>query len=425
MIDWGNIFILFLLILLSGIFSGSETALVSLHAAQVRNLVQTNRKRAKIVEKLKEKPQRLLITILIGNNVVNIGTSVFATVVATEAFGNHVIGWVTGILTLLILVFGEIIPKTFSHKHAIEFSLFIAYPIYYLQEMLLPLIWFLEKLILFINKILRIENHSNQVVSEQDLRAMVNLSSEEGSIEASEAELIDNVIDFSTILVEEVMTPRSAICAVDDSKTVKETMELMVHQGLHSRLPVYHETLENPTGVVALREMAKLYFDPSQANKILADLKLLAPIVVPITQPIKLLFNEFRWKQRHLALVVDEHGSVVGLVTMEDILEEIMGEIRDETDSEEFTDIVKKGENSWSVSGRAELKTVRNQIGIWLGGFDEQEAEDERKTLSLLLIENFQKIPKVGKSVVINNCELTVEKVENFSIKRVRLKAIG
>jgi putative hemolysin len=425
MIDWSNIFILFLLILLSGIFSGSETALVSLHAAQVRNLVQTNRKRAKIVEKLKEKPQRLLITILIGNNVVNIGTSVFATVVATEAFGNHVIGWVTGILTILILVFGEIIPKTFSHKHAAEFSLFIAYPIYFLQEILLPLIWLLEKLILFINKILRIEHHPNQVVSEEDLRAMVNLSSEEGSIEASEAELIDNVIDFSTILVEEVMTPRSSICAVDDTKTVKETMELMVHQGLHSRLPVYHETLENPTGVVALREMAKLYFDPSQTNRTLADLKLMAPIVVPITQPIKLLFNEFRWKQRHLALVVDEHGSVVGLVTMEDILEEIMGEIRDETDSEEFTDIVKNGENSWSVSGRTELKNVRNQIGIWLGGTDEQESEDERKTLSLLLIENFQKIPKVGKSVIINNCELTVEKVENFSIKRVRLKAIS
>jgi len=168
-----------------------------------------------------------------------------------------------------------------------------------------------------------------------------------------------------------------------------------------------------------------LYFDQSQANRTLADLKLLAPIVVPITQPIKLLFNEFRWKQRHLALVVDEHGSVVGLVTMEDILEEIMGEIRDETDSEEFTDIVKNGENSWSVSGRTELKNVRNQIGIWLGGTDEQESEDERKTLSLLLIENFQKIPKVGKSVIINNCELTVEKVENFSIKRVRLKAIA
>ena len=155
MIDLTNIIILGFLILLSGFFSGSETALISLHAAQVRNLVQTNRKGAKIVERLKEQPQRLLVTILIGNNVVNIGASVFATVIATEAFGNQVVGWITGILTLLILVFGEIIPKTFSHKYAVGFSLFIAYPIYFLQKILSPLIWLLERLILFINYLLK------------------------------------------------------------------------------------------------------------------------------------------------------------------------------------------------------------------------------------------------------------------------------
>ncbi len=421
MIDWNNIFILATLILLSGIFSGAETALISLHASQVRNLVQSNKKGAKIVEKLKEKPQRLLITILIGNNVVNIGTSVFATVVATEAFGNHVIGWVTGILTLLILVFGEIIPKTFSHKHAVGFSIFIAYPIYFLQEILSPLIWLLEKFILLINKIFGMEHQDYQAVSEDELRAMVDLSSEEGSIEASEAALIDKVIDFSAILVEEVMTPRSEICTIDDSKTVKEAMEFMVQQGLHSRLPVYHETLENPTGVVALREMAKLYFDQTQADKTLAELKLPTPIVVPITQPIKQLFNEFRWKQRHLALVVDEHGSVVGLVTMEDILEEIVGEIRDETDSEESMDIIKNSQDSWSISGRVELKTIQDQIGVWLGDSDEQDPEEGRKAVSLLLIEYFKKIPKVGKSLTIKNCELTVEKIEKFTIKRVRV----
>lgn len=410
------------LILLSGIFSGSETALISLHAAQVRNLVQTNRKGAKIVERLKDKPQRLLITILIGNNVVNIGASVFATVIATEAFGNQVVGWITGILTLLILVFGEILPKAFAHKYAVEFSLFIAYPVYFLQEVLFPLIWLAEKLILFINKVFGIENHSSHVISEEELRAMVDLGSEGGSIEESEAALIDNVIGFSGILVETIMTPRSEICAVDDTKTVKETLELMVRQGMHSRLPVYHATLENPTGVVAVREMAKLCFEQTQADRTLSDLKLPPPIVVPITQPIKQLFNEFRWKQRHLALVVDEHGSIVGLVTMEDILEEIMGEIRDETDSEESTDIIKNGENVWSVNGNVTLKTIQKEIGVWLGDPLEQDSEESRKTLSLLLIEYFQKIPTVGKSLKIKDCELTIEKVEKFTIKRVRLE---
>ena len=275
-----------------------------------------------------------------------------------------------------------------------------------------------------INKIFGIDPHSDQVVSEEELRAMVDLSSEEGSIEASEAELIDNVIDFSTTLVEEVMTPRSDICAVDDSKTVKETMELMVQQGLHSRLPVYHETLENLTGVVALREMAKLYLDSNQVDRPLVDLKLTDPIVVPITQPIKQLFNEFLWKQRHLALVVDEHGSVVGLVTMEDILEEIMGEIRDETDSEELKDIIKLKDKSWSINGKVELKTIYEEIDIWLGETAEQDLEEGRKTLSLLLIECFQRIPKVGKSLVIKDCQLTIEKVENFAIKRVHVQII-
>ncbi len=421
MIDFTNILILAILIFLSGFFSGTETALISLHPAQVRNLVKSKRRGAKLVEAVTKKPQRLLITILIGNNVVNIGASVFSTVVATEIFGNKVIGWITGILTLLILIFGEIVPKTFSHKYAESFSLLAAYPIFVLQKALFPLIWVLERLIVYINNIFGIDHQKDQVISEEELRAMVDLSSEDGAIGASEAELIDKVMDFRETLVEEVMTPRSKICAVEDTKSVKETLGLMVQQGMHSRLPVYQDSLDNPTGVVSLREMVRLNFDQNQADKQLSELKLPDVIVAPITQPIKQLFNLFRWRRQHLGLVVDEHGTVVGLVTMEDVLEEIMGEIRDETDVEEITDITRSGESSWSVNGSVELKVLQEETGIWLGELDEYDAEEGRKSLSLLLIESFQRIPKVGKSIEINEFELTVEKVEKFTITRVRI----
>ncbi|HEX9880365.1 MAG TPA: hemolysin family protein [Candidatus Binatia bacterium] len=417
-----DLIILGVLLLFSAFFSGAETALISLHPAQARSLVKSKRRGSRTVEKLKEKPQHLLITILIGNNVVNIGASVFATLVATEIFGNLIIAYVTGLLTLAILIFGEIIPKTLSHRYAETIALISAYPLFVLQRVLFPLIWLLERLVWVVNRTFGLENKEEKVISEDELRAMVDLTTEGGAIGASEAELIDKVIRFSDTLVEEVMTPRSKICSVEDDKTVTETLELMIKEGLHSRLPVFHGDLDYPVAVVTLREIVSLYLDKNQSDKKLHQLKLQPPIVVPITQPIKKLYYEFRWKQQHLGLIVDEHGTVVGLITMEDLLEEIMGEIRDETDYSETREIIKRGENSWAASGSVHLSSLEEATGIWLGATENEEREEEkRKPLSLLMIEQFERIPKQGDTLKVNQCDLTVEKMDRFSIRLVRI----
>jgi putative hemolysin len=333
-----------------------------------------------------------------------------------------VIAYVTGFLTLIILIFGEILPKTFSHRYAETIALFAAYPIYFLQRALLPLIWLLERLIWAINKLFGITSHGNKGISEDELRAMVDLSSEQGAIGASEAELIDKVISFSNTVVQEVMTPRSNICAIEDTKTVGETLELMITKGLHSRLPVFQGQLDNPVGIVTLRETVKLFLDKTHCNKTLKELKLQPLIVVPITQPIKDLYYEFRFQQSHMGLVVDEHGTLVGLITMEDLLEEILGEIRDETDYDEAREILKGGENTWFASGSVPLHSLEEGTGIWLGRRgDRRKEEDRRKILSRLLIEHFRRIPKPGETINVNDWDLTVEKMDRFSIRLVRV----
>ena len=417
-----DLIILVVLLMLSGFFSGAETALISLRPAQVRNMVNADRKGAGFVERIKSNPQQLLITILIGNNVVNIGASVLATVMATELFGRESIAIVTGVLTLTILMFGEIIPKTFCHKYAETFSLIAAIPILALEKIFFPLIWLMGKLIAGVNRYFGIKHEGDGVVSEEELQAMVDLSAEEGTLEISEAEMIDRALEFGDILVQQVMTPRSEVCGIEENETVRKALETMIHQGLHSRLPVYRETMDHPVGVITIREVSRMYMDPNTIDKKLKELKLSPAIVVPITQPIERLYHEFRVKKKHLALVLDENGTVVGLVTMEDIVEEIMGEIQDETDTAESQRIIQLGENSWSASGDTELQDFEKTAGIWLGGEREEiNSEEGRKSLNLLFIENFQRIPKVGKTVLINNCNLTIESMDRYKISRIRI----
>ncbi len=410
------------LVMLSGFFSGSETALVSLRPAQIRAMVNAGRKGAGLVERIKAHPQKLLITILIGNNLVNIGTSVLATVMATDLFGRGVIPLVTGVLTLVILVFGEIIPKTFCYKNAETFSLIAAFPIYFLEKVLYPLIWLMVQLTSWVEKTFSTGKKMETLVQEEELRTMVDISAEEGALEISEAEMIDRAMGFRDTLAQQVMTPRARICAIEENKTIRETLETMVNQGMHSRLPVYHTTLDNPVGMVTIREIIRLYLNNNTIDKQLKDFKLSSPIVVPVTQSVQELYNELRVKRTHLALVLDEFGTVVGLITMEDIIEEVMGEIQDETDSEELQRITRRGENSWSVNGNVELQEFENMTGLWLGEHPEKKTQEEkRKSLSLLFLEKYKRMPRLGKTVSIKNCNLVIESMDHHKISGIRI----
>ena len=402
--------LLFLLILLvlSGFFSGAEIAIVSLTDAKVRSLVEKGNKTALIVQNLKKRPQHLLITILVGNNLVNIGGSVLATAWATEKFGSDILGIITGVLTLLILVFGEIFPKTFAERFSRQFAFLVARPIFYLEYILFPLVWVLEKVM---NSLLRRTGAKAEKMTEDEIKAMVSLGEEAGAIETEERMLIANVLEFGDTRVNQVMTPRAKICSLSADSGISEAVDLLIENG-HSRIPVYKNDIDNVFGILTIQELLRGKRNKGPKSQI-KDLDLNQTIFIPETKYLSDLFKEFQWKRQHMAMVVNEHGSVTGLITMEDLLEEIMGEISDESDDDEKI-IEQLGDDSWRVKAEVTVEELNELLGI---AFD----CDPHKTVGYLLLDKFQKIPRRGEDIKIKNIHFFIEKKVGNKIESVRV----
>ncbi|MEN8189729.1 MAG: CNNM domain-containing protein, partial [Thermodesulfobacteriota bacterium] len=259
------LFLLFLL-LLSGFFSGAEVALVSLSPAKVKSLAQQNKSGAASVQQLKHQPERLLITILIGNNVVNILIPVLSTIIFTSLFGNKILGIMTGLLTLAILIFGEILPKTIAQRYAVGFSLFSAPLIEFFSKILFPLIWLLERL----TKMAAPTQWSQAIFSDSELIALAEIGEEEGHLDPEERERIENVLEFGDTTVDEVMTPRTEMEVVYDTATINETVSAFLNSS-YSRLPVCHESKDKVTGVLMLKQVLLAqagYGDDTQISSI-------------------------------------------------------------------------------------------------------------------------------------------------------------
>ena len=403
----GQLVFLLFLIVLSGFFSGAEIALVSLSEAKIRTMVEKKQKNAKMIEALKNKPQRLLITILIGNNLVNIGASVMATAWATEKFGNNYLGIITGVLTLLVLIFGEIFPKTLADRYAKHFSMIVAPAILLLQRILFPIVWLLEKLMMSLLP----SGEAMDKITEDEIKAMVSVGAESGAIEKKEREFIANILDFSDTRVFEVMVPREKIEALSSSITVDEAIKRCLECG-YSRFPVYGNDEDHVLGVLTIQTLlrAKQYRSGAMFIK---NLDLNNPILIPESKNLDDLFKEFQWKRQHMAIVVNEHGSVMGLVTLEDLLEEIVGEIEDESDETEVL-VEKLSENSWRVNAEISVEDVSEVL-------DFQFDCDEHKSLRYLLLEKFQKIPRRGEDILIGKFHFFVEKMHGNKIDSVRV----
>jgi putative hemolysin len=403
-----QLFFLLILLILSGFFSGAEIAIVSLTEAKVRSLVEKGSKTASIVQSLKNKPQRLLITILVGNNLVNIGGSVLATAWATEKFGDHILGIITGVLMFLILIFGEIFPKTFAERFSRQFAFLMARPILYLQYALFPLVWILEKVM---NFLLRRTGAKIEKMTEDEIKAMVSLGEEAGAIEREERMLISNVLEFGDTRVSQVMTPRAKICSLSCNSSISQAVDLLIENG-HSRIPIYKEDIDNVIGILTIQELLRGKRNESEKFTIM-DLDLNQAIVVPETKYLHDLFKEFQWKHQHMAMVVNEHGSVTGLITMEDLLEEIMGEISDESDDDEKI-IEHLGDDSWRVKAEVTIEELNELLEIT---FD----CDPHKTVGYLLLDKFQKIPRRGEDIKIKNFHFFIEKKEKNKLESVRV----
>ena len=400
------LYTLSLLIILSGFFSGAEIALISMTPAQIRAMVKKGNKSAHIIEKIKKNPQKLLITILIGNNLVNIGASVIATTWTTAQFGNKFLGIATGILTLIVLIFGEIIPKTLAERFSSRFALLVAYPLFYLQIILFPIVWGLEK---SMNILIKAIGGTKKKITEDEVKAMLSVSAEEGAIENEEKEIINNVMEFDEIRVFQVMTPRAKIFALDQKTKLTDGINLIIEEG-HSRIPIYNNNLDKIIGVLTIQEILKA---KNNQIKYIHEIDLKKPIFIPETKYLNELFKEFQWKHQHMAIVLNEHGSITGLITMEDLLEEIVGEITDESDDTD-TMIEKISESSWRVSSETTIEELNASLKTT---FD----CDEHKSLSYLLLEKFQKIPRRGEDIKINGFHFFIEKMDNNKIISVRI----
>jgi putative hemolysin len=397
-------FTLVVLLFLSGLFSGSETALVSISIARVEGLLKEGRKGANALLELKRNPHRMLITILIGNNLVNIAASAIATVIATERLGALGPGIAVGTLTILILIFGEVTPKSLATRYSERISLLVAAPMLTLMRVMYPAVWVFEQCTTWVHHRFGIENEPT--ITESELISMVTHGEEEGIIESDERQFIERVFEFDELHAKDVMTPRQQIFALDGSCSIAEVLS-----GSHSRIPVYAKNPDEIRKVVHLRDI----LEAVAAGHTQATLNEIAhePIFIPQNQPIDELFAMLRRKKQHMAVVVDEYGVLRGLVTLEDLLEELVGEIYDESDVTP-QQLAVLDEDKIAVDGAAELRLVEEFFDVDLSG-------KPTDTVSLWILSYTERIPEVGEHFTIDGLDVIVEKASSSHIRQVIL----
>ena len=320
------------LIVFSAFFSLSETALLSVNKIRVRHLAETGNKPAKVLIKLLENPELFLTAILIGNNVVNISASVLATDIAIGFLGETGLAVATGIMTLFILVFGEIFPKTLASRNAENIALHVAGPITTIIKIFRPIVWFLTTIINFMIMLFGGKKRvKHPFVTEEMIEMMLKVGEKEGTIEKHESEIISNVSDFTDEKAHGVMTPRDQIVCIDESETLDNALSLINNSG-HSRIPVYRYDLDNIMGMIYAKDFLKFRTQDLSRIKVMQILRPL--LIVKVGRDISSILKELQQKKMNLAIVVDNNMRVKGLVSIEDIIEELVGEIFDEYDVE-------------------------------------------------------------------------------------------
>ena len=399
---------LIVLILLSAFFSGTETALMSVSSIKVRSLVRQKRKGSEALMRLKKNPRRLLITILIGNNLVNILAASIATILFSEMFGSNGIGIATGIMTLLILVFGEITPKSFATMNSEKLSLAVARPIEVLSYILYPIVKFLEILTSLMMKLFG--SKKERMLTEEELKTVVTMGHEEGILSKEVAEMMDSLLEFGEKTVDEIMTLKDEIAFVDGNLKLKDVVDYVVKTPF-SRYPVYVKSKDNVVGILDVDDVLKYI----KENKLNVKVKNIAREVyfVPETKDIDDLLVEFQRKETPMAMVVDEYGSVVGLVTMEDILEEIVGDIFDKSMRRELY-ITHVNKNTIRADARARIDQIERTLGIEL-------QEGDFNTIAGLIEHKLGRIPKKGEKIDLGKFYIIIEKATRKRIEKVKI----
>lgn len=404
---------LVLLILLSAFFSSAETALTTVNKHRLRALSEEGNKTADKVLRLVDNPSKMLSAILIGNNIVNISSSALATTLTTKLFGNAYIGLSTGILTLVVLLFGEITPKTLATLYSERMSMIYIHIIYPLTLILTPVIWIVDRLSGVIFFVLRIDKDKAQnTMTEGELRTIVDVSVEDGVIEKEEKSMINNVVDFGDSKAKDVMIPRADMALISVDADYDEVFEAF--KGDHySRLPVYDDNKDTVIGILYLKDLF-FYKDGKNQEGFTVRSVMREPFFVYEYQKTSSIMAEMRNRFVSLAIVLDEYATAVGLITLEDLLEEIVGEIRDEFDMDELENITRVDENCFEVDASMKLSDMEDQIGITL------ESEDY-DSLGGYVIELLDHLPSEGETVMKDGITFKVISMDKNRIDRVAI----
>ncbi len=399
---------LLVLLILSSFFSSAETAFVSVNQMRMRSLAESGNRKAQRVLAITEDPSKMLSAILIGNNLVNISASSLATAITLSLWGNAAISISTGLLTLLILIFGEITPKTIATINANKIALFYSSIIWFLMVILTPIIFLVNQLAKGILTIIGFNPEKHHVtITEAELRTIVKVSHEEGVIESNEHQMINNVFDFGDSQAKDVMIPRIDMSCISVDTGYQEIKEVFRREKF-TRLPVYENTSENVIGIINVKDLL-LWDDPSQFN--ILDI-LRKPYYTFEYKYLSELMNELKKTSNNFTLVVDEYGSTVGMITLEDLLEEIVGEIRDEYDEDEEDEIIKINDDEYILSGTARLNDLEEI-------FELPEQEEDFDSISGLIIMYLERFPQPGDKVIIGNLQLIVEECDKNRIHKV------
>jgi putative hemolysin len=399
-----------LLLCLSAFFSASETALMSLSKIRIAHLFESGVKGAGVVTRLRENPSKLLGTILVGNNLVNIAAASIATVLAIEYFGDTGVGIATGIMTVLVLIFGEITPKTLAAQNSEKVSLIVAKPISLLTYLLSPIVFVFTKIAgLFIRLLGGKSNDNLPTITEDELKTMVNLSEEEGVIKDHEKRMICNVFDFDDRLIKDVMIQRMDIVAINMNATYDEIMNIIKTEQ-YSRYPIYNKRIDNIVGILNVKELV-FYRNSEEVFDITKFMK--KPYYTFEYLKTSELFNEMKKRRTHMAIVIDEYGGTAGIITIEDLLEEIVGDISDEYDIQtKEIETIREGE--YVVDGSTRIEQLNEQIGTRI----ESEHYD---SIGGFIIGEIGRLPQQGESIEHENTKFLIENMERNRVKKIRV----
>lgn len=412
--DSGDVIQLIMLLILIGfsaIFSSAETALMTCNRIRLRSMEnEGNKKAGKVLDMVENSTDKMLSAILIGNNVVNLSASSLATVLATKLLGSSGAGIATGVITLLVLIFGEITPKSFATISADKLALMYYNFIHGLMIVLTPVIFLVGILSRGVLFLLRVDPDAKpETITESELRAMVDVSHEEGVLESDERKMITNVFDFGDSQAKDIMIPRVDVSFIQVDATYNELLEIF-REDMFTRFPVYEESTDDVIGVINMKDV--LLYDrktPFSIRNYLREVH----FTYEHSSTLELL-QEMRETSSNVTIVLDEYGATVGMITLEDLLEEIVGEIRDEYDENEVEAFQKVGDNQYNIEASMKLDDINEILELNI-------QSDDYDTLGGFIIELLDRLPQEGEEVSYRNMTFKVLQVEKNRIDQIQL----